>query len=101
MSVCLALGKGRCKDPHVLQFCRRSCALQIATASRVTARWFPSEWNPTDHASRLLEPGKPGASHVPQALPRLRGFEGSNRGLAKDPNGALGSETGRGELGSE
>ena len=38
MSVCFALGKGRCIDPKLLQFCRCSCALQLATASRVTVR---------------------------------------------------------------
>ena len=70
MSVCLSLSKGRCADPHLLQFCRRACALSLATNSRLTARWFPSEWSLTDHASRVFEKGTPAPSHILQALPR-------------------------------
>ena len=33
MSVCLALGKGRCADARLLQYCRRACALQVASCS--------------------------------------------------------------------
>ena len=43
ISVCLSLGEDRCADPDLLQFGRTSCALQFATNSRITARWFPSE----------------------------------------------------------
>ena len=92
MSVCLPLGKGCCADPDLLQLRRRSFALQLVTNSRITARCLPSEWNPTDHASLVLEKGTPAPSHILQALPRCR--DGRSSALVAAGGGTAFAEAG-------
>ena len=75
LGVCLALQKGRCHDPTMLQQCRRVCSYLIASNCKFLCRWLPSEWNVVDLASRFCEPGfsiAASSSHVRQAQPRSR-----------------------------
>ncbi|CAK0837412.1 unnamed protein product [Prorocentrum cordatum] len=51
----LALTKGRATSFGFLQVCRRSAAIQLAANLSCSARWIPSEWNPSDEPSRLFE----------------------------------------------
>ena len=55
MAVSLLFSKGRSSQPHVNRLCRQWCA--TALVSRITPhlRWIPSEWNPSDDASRKFE----------------------------------------------
>ena len=54
----LVLGedKGRAKSFPLLLACRRHLAIAVATASRISHRWHPSEFNNADEGSRLWEP---------------------------------------------
>ena len=51
----LAVEKGRCGDPKMLNLLRRWSAYCIAGSCRVRMRWIPSEVNPSDAESRMKD----------------------------------------------
>ncbi|CAK0904390.1 unnamed protein product [Prorocentrum cordatum] len=56
MSVTLALAKGRAAHHRLLLACRVIFAVSVAADIRLHCRWLPSEWNPSDQASRRCQP---------------------------------------------
>eukprot|EP00971_Amphidinium_carterae_P004926 98435-Amphidinium_carterae.1 len=52
-----AIEKGRATCHALLQCCRKSCALQLASGIVVRVRWVPSESNPSDKPSRVHHDG--------------------------------------------
>ncbi|CAK0796885.1 unnamed protein product [Prorocentrum cordatum] len=61
MFATLALAKGRAPDHRLLLACRVVFAVSVAADIRLRCRWLPSEWNPSDQASRRRQP--PGLKH--------------------------------------
>ncbi|CAK0874266.1 unnamed protein product, partial [Prorocentrum cordatum] len=56
MSVTLALAKGRAAHHRLLLACRAIFAVSVAADIRLHRRWLPSEWDPSDQASRRYQP---------------------------------------------
>ena len=52
LGVMLALSKGRCRDPRLLNFQRIWSMMWLATGAQASGRWVPSEVNPADTPSR-------------------------------------------------
>eukprot|EP00959_Pyramimonas_sp_CCMP1952_P356922 7473823-Pyramimonas_sp.AAC.1 len=53
--VCCGLDRGRSSSHAILQLCRRTAAICLASGISPRFRWIPSEFNPADAGSRLFE----------------------------------------------
>ncbi|CAK0887725.1 unnamed protein product, partial [Prorocentrum cordatum] len=80
MSVTFALAEGRASDHRLLLACRVVFAGSVATDIRLRCRRLPSEWNPSDQASRRRRP--PGLKHERGRGPHA---EGGADGSVIDP----------------
>jgi len=56
--VCCSVARGRAANYCMLQICRRSSALQLATRIFAAVRWVASERNPADAPSRVFQRGE-------------------------------------------
>lgn len=86
--VVCSLDKGRSSARCILQICRRSAALQIATGCIFAYRWLASEYNPADRPSRRFE--RPAGADARTAKPSWRQLwlEGRHGDAARPAQGA-------------